>query len=76
MNSFDINPALIVFQKQIPEAEIRLNGLQLHWMDGERENSITFFPDKQDLDNAKMAAGSGMEREVVFVGNFRFSSTK
>ena len=70
----DIHPALYVFALQNPQAEIRLDGKQLHWLaeDG-RENSITYFEDSE-LDNVKkMVFGCN---DIVLIGNLRFSSTK
>lgn len=67
-----LHPDLYVFALQNPQAEIRLNGKQLYWKDGTRENSITFFEDSE-LEKMKEYA-FGMN-DVVFAGNIRFSST-
>ena len=68
----DIHPALYVFALQNPQAEIRLNGKQLHWKDGTRENSITFFEDSELENVKKMVFGCN---DIVLIGNLRFSST-
>ncbi len=68
----DIHPALYVFALQNPQAEIRLDGKQLYWRDGTRENSITFFEDHELPEMKKIAFGMN---DVVFAGNIRFSST-
>lgn len=68
----DIHPALYVFALQNPQAEIRLDGKQLYWKDGERENSITFFEDSE-LDNVKKMVWG--RNDIALIGNLRFSST-
>ena len=69
----NIHPALLIHRLQNPNAEVRLNGKSLFWVDGVRENSITFFEDAELPEMKRMSFG--MDREVVFEGNIRFSST-
>lgn len=46
--------------------------IQLHWAEGNRENSITFFPSSHLNDAQRLAFGAN---DIQFLGNFRFSST-
>lgn len=68
----ELHSTLYVFALQNPQAETRLNGKQLFWKDGTRENSVTFFEDSE-LDEAKKMAR--FMNDVSFAGNLRFSST-
>ena len=67
-----IHPSLHVLSLQNPQAEIRMNGKQLWWKDGNRENSITFFEDHEIPDVKMMVFGAN---DISLVGNLRFSST-
>mgnify|MGYP001577040045 CR=1 len=63
-------------QRMFPQATVRTfrNGSvkQLHWQDGKRENSITFFPKSQVSEMKRASFGMN---DVQWIGNFRFSST-
>lgn len=71
-NMKPLHDSLRVLHSMNSQAEIRLDGKQLYWKDGEKENSITFFEDDELPDVRKMVWGAN---DIFLHGNLRFSST-